>query len=105
MAETTEVADKLAEPPRAARNGLGGYWDALKAAVADLQIDDEEVRLLGQIVEDYGLRQDQVRMLHARAFASVITQCISDQCLDDKESRKLNRLHRCLSKLGWAPGE
>jgi DNA polymerase-3 subunit epsilon len=94
-----------APAPTKARNGLAAYWDGLKAAVADLQIDDEELRHLSGIVQEYELRQDQVRMLHARAFASVIAQFISDQCLDDKESRKLKRLHQCLSKLGWAPGE
>jgi DNA polymerase III subunit epsilon len=103
--ETTVIARATAGTPRTPRNGLGTYWDALKAAVADLQIEDKEVDHLGHIIEEYGLRPEQVRMLHARAFSSVITQFISDQCLDDRENRKLRRLHQCLSKLGWAPGE
>ena len=87
------------------RNGIALYWDALKSAVADLQIDDEEIEELRRIVEGYNLQPEQVRMLHGRAFASVISQFISDQWLDDSEVRKLRRLHQCLSKLGWAPGE
>jgi DNA polymerase III subunit epsilon len=86
-------------------NGLAVYWDSLKAAVSDLQIEEAEVEHLRRIVQEYGLRQEQVRMIHARAFSCVIGQFISDQCLDDKESLKLKRLHQCLSKLGWAPGE
>jgi DNA polymerase-3 subunit epsilon len=106
-AETDVVAATRAQaqPPATTRNGVAAYWDSLKAAVADLQIDDEEVEQLRRIIEEHGLQEEQVRMLHARAFASVITQFISDQCLDDSESRKLKRLHQCLSKLGWAPGE
>lgn len=98
-AATPSVANR---PPR---NGLAVYWDALKMAVADLHIDKEEIENLQRIVAEYGLRQEQTRMLHARAFASVINQFISDQSLDDRESRKLKLLHRCLSDLGWAPGE
>jgi DNA polymerase III epsilon subunit-like protein len=103
--ETVCAPIALSQVSRRPCNGLAAYWDALKAAVTDLQIDDEEIDRLTRIVNEFGLSRDQVRMLHARAFASVITQFISDQCLDDRESRKLHRLHQCLSKLGWAPGE
>lgn len=92
-AETGAVAAVLTETRKTTRNGVAVYWDALKAAVADLQIDDEEFKHLHRIVAEYELRQEQVRMLHARAFASVITQFISDQCLDDGESQQLKRLH------------
>lgn len=85
--------------------GLGVYWNALKAAVADLQITDQEVEHLRQTSQDLRLQPEQVRVLHARAFASVISQFIDDQWLDDRERRKLKRLHQCLSLLGWAPGE
>jgi DNA polymerase III subunit epsilon len=99
------VASAPTEAQGTASNGLAVYWDGLKAAVADLQIDDDEAEHLRRVVEKYQLRQEQVRMLHARAFASVISQFINDQFLDNRESRKLKRLHQCLSKLGWAPGE
>jgi hypothetical protein len=81
------------------------YWDALTAALADLEITDEEVEHLAQIERDYGIEPQQVRVLHARAFASVISQFINDRWLDDQERRKLQVLHTCLSRLGWAPGE
>jgi DNA polymerase-3 subunit epsilon len=93
------------EPGRAAQKPLGVYWDALKAAVADLVITDEEIEQLKRTKRELGLQEEQVRVLHARAFASVISQFIDDQWLDDQERRKLKRLHQCLSLLGWAPGE
>ena len=34
-----------------------------------------------------------------------MSQFASDQWLDDSEARKLRKLHNCLAKLGWAPGE
>lgn len=44
-------------------------------------------------------------MLHARAFATAISQFIDDDWLDDCESSKLRRLYACLQRLGWAPGD
>jgi DNA polymerase III subunit epsilon len=85
--------------------GLVHYWDALKAAVTDLIITDEEVQQLKNIELSYGLTGDHIRFLHARIFSAVINQFIDDQELDDRERRKLKRLHQCLSILGWAPGE
>ncbi len=87
------------------RNGLRDYWDALKAAVADLQISEDELRTIAEVRERHQLKPEQIRVLHARAFASVINQFVSDQWLDDRERVKLQRFHRCLSALGWAPGE
>lgn len=101
-AEAVATVSSVVQPPC---NALAVYWDALKAAVADLKIDRGEIENMQRIVAEYGLRQDQTRMLHARAFASVINQFISDQCLDERECEKLKLLHRCLSELGWAPGE
>lgn len=84
------------------RVAFARYWDALKTVLADLEVTDEELAYVQQ--ERGELSIDQVRVLHARAFAGVMSQFASDQCLDEKEVRKLRRLHACLSKLGWAPG-
>lgn len=86
-------------------NPLASYWDALRIALADLEITSEELDYLTKQRNQLGLRKEEVRVLHARAFVSVIAQFISDKWLDDEEAEKLQRLHRCLSKLGWAPGE
>jgi len=85
--------------------GLRAYWDALKTAVADLHITSEEVAEIARIREQFELSTERVRALHARAYASVIAQFVDDRFLDDFEARKLQKFHRCLSELGWAPGE
>jgi len=102
---TGAVPDILPQAEVKVRAGIPLYWDALKSAVADLEIDDAEIENLRRIAIAHGLRREQIRMLHGRTFASVITEFISDQWLDDSECRKLKRLHACLSRLGWAPGE
>lgn len=87
------------------RLALADYWDTLKTVIADLDVSDEEVAAVAQEQKTLGLLPEQVRSVHARIFASVINQFAGDQRLDDNEARKLTKLHRCLSKLGWAPGE
>ncbi len=81
------------------------YWDTLKTVVADLEITDEELRHMVAQRKRLGLAKEQIRVLHARAFASAITQFCDDEWLDNKELVKLRRLHQCLSTLGWAPGQ
>jgi hypothetical protein len=52
-----------------------------------------------------GLKEEQIRVLHARIFEYAIAQFVDDEWLDDEEVQKLHRLHNCLAKLGWAPGQ
>lgn len=81
------------------------YWDLLKSVLVDLEVSDAEVAAIRAEQEAGGVTADEVRMLHARAFASVITQFAADKRIDDAEQRRLRRLHECLAKLGWAPGQ
>ncbi len=87
------------------RQRLSAYWDALRTVVADLEITDEELEYIVNERRRLGLQEEQIRVLHARAFSSAITQFIDDQWLDDDEAKKLQRLHNCLAQLGWAPGQ
>ncbi len=87
------------------RIGLREYWEGMKIAVADLEISQTELSSLRSIREKYHLKPERIRMIHARAFAGVIAQFVSDQWVDERERMKLQRFHRCLSELGWAPGE
>ncbi len=88
-----------------ARKGLLTYWEALKAAVADLSISDEEVTELLAIREQYLIPAERVRALHARLFGTIVVRFSSDTNVDEKEIKQLRRLRACLSKLGWAPGD
>jgi DNA polymerase-3 subunit epsilon len=87
------------------RQAVAAYWDALKTVLADLEVTDQELEYVLDERERGNLTEAQIRALHARAFASVITQFVGDRELDEGESRKLQRLHKCLAKLGWAPGQ
>lgn len=89
----------------ARENVMHLYWDELKTVIADLEVTDDEITHLLQTKRELGLRDEQTRVLHARAFASVISQFTADQWLDDRECRKLRLLRSCLSKAGWAPGD
>lgn len=87
------------------RQAIGSYWDALKTVLADLEITDEELSHVLAERERTGLKPEQIRVLHAKAFASATSQFAADQWLDDREVRKLRLLHACLAQLGWAPGQ
>ena len=95
----------LAQPVDDTRHRVQQYWDALRTVLADLDITDEEVEYIVQERRRLNLPEERIRVLHARAFSSVITRFVGDQWLDDREALKLRILHRCLSRLGWAPGE
>jgi DNA polymerase-3 subunit epsilon len=108
LTKSGRFRSRLPASPSAAepqRSGLGAYWDALRTSLADLEISDEEVERLAAERAQFQLPDEQVKMLHARAFASVISQFVGDQWLDDREVRKLQRLYACLNRLGWAPGQ
>jgi DNA polymerase III epsilon subunit-like protein len=79
------------------------YWEALKTVLSDLEVAKEEINYLTRKKQELGLAPEEVRSLHARAFADLISQSIEDRVLDDNESKKLHQLYQCLSKLGWAP--
>jgi DNA polymerase-3 subunit epsilon len=91
--------------PRPAVNPLAIYWDALRVVLSDLIVTDAEIADLQRKRRELGVQDDQVRALHARAFAQILTQFADDRRLDERECLLMHKLHRCLSELGWAPGE
>lgn len=100
------LVEQLAERAQAdaQRRAMQTYWDALKAAVADLAITDDELAELLAIRKQFGITPEQVRALHARIFAAVTARFAEDNDVDAVEVVKLQRLYKCLSTLGWAPG-
>lgn len=95
-------SDTIAPSVQTARHE---YWDTLKAVLSDLTVTRGEQALLDSKRSELGLAVEQVRSLHARIFAAAIISAIEDRWLDDREASALNRLHLCLHKLGWAPGD
>jgi DNA polymerase-3 subunit epsilon len=86
------------------RIALCEYWDELSTVLADLEITEEELEHMSDLKTRLNLKEEQIRVLHARAFSSAIAQFTDDQWLDERESKKLKRLHECLARLGWSPG-
>jgi DNA polymerase-3 subunit epsilon len=99
------AAESATKPAQTAAVGLRRYWEGLKAALADLRITQDELDDLLAKKHEYGLDAEQIRALHARAFASVITQFTDDHRIDERECNLIRRVQRCLSQLGWAPGD
>ncbi|MHC5038983.1 MAG: 3'-5' exonuclease [Planctomycetota bacterium] len=93
------------EEPEAWKRDLMTYWDALKAVLADLIIDHDELEYLNKLKDELRIPGERIRVLHARAFVSIIQQFIDDEWLDEGERDRLKKLYQCLSTLGWAPGE
>jgi DNA polymerase III epsilon subunit-like protein len=89
----------------ATQEAIYSYWELLKTVLADLVIEDSELMQVELERQRTGISFEHVRALHAKAFASIISQCIDDQFLDDKEARILTKAWHCLHTLGWAPGE
>lgn len=101
----TPTAAPTTTAPAPQHSRLHSYWEALKAVLCDLEVTEDEAAYLQRKKQELGLAIEEVRGLHARAFNNAIAQCIEDRWLDDSERQALRRLHQCLSKLGWAPGE
>ncbi len=104
-----EVSEPKRKPttavPEARKNPVAAYWNGLKTVLSDLSVTDEEISELQEIKQQYGLTDEQVQAIHAKAFINVLSQFVGDSHLDAKERKTVGRLHRCLSLLGWAPGE
>jgi hypothetical protein len=56
-----------------ARNPTAAYWDLLKSVLVDLEVTEAELLAIKAEQEAGGLTPEEMRMLHARAFASVIS--------------------------------
>jgi len=77
----------------------------LRVAVADLDIDVAEFEHIERLRRELELPVEEVPVMHAKIFTSVIEQFTADEWLDDNECAVLSKLYRCLEKLGWAPDQ
>jgi DNA polymerase-3 subunit epsilon len=102
IAQSETAGEKAAAPQFDARHS---YWEALKVVLSDLAVSHEEMEYLEKWRKELNLSKEEIRALHAKIFADLITKSIEDKILDDDECRTLHSLYKCLEKLGWAPGE
>ncbi len=87
------------------RHAIAEYWDAVSEMITDLEITERKIEELRAAQDRLGLTVEHVRWVHAKAFASVISQLGEDRSVDDRTTRRLEKLYDSMSKLGWAPGE
>lgn len=80
------------------------YWDAVTAAVVDLELSDAEIRELADKRERFSLTNEELRAVHGRVFAAMLSEALADSLITDVEWDRLRHLHGCLHQLGWAPG-
>ena len=83
---------------------LHEYMDAVNAAVADLEITQDEVAYLQTKRAQLKLAVEELRAVHGRVFAAVLGEALADSWISNEEWLRVRALHDCLRQLGWAPG-
>lgn len=102
---------KLARPPatpdpRVGRHELlREYWDCLTAALSDFAVTDDEVQLLRERQRKLAITEDELRWMHARAFAGLLALVCQDQAVTVNEVWALRNVTNALRAIGWAPGD
>lgn len=81
------------------------YARSLVEALVDFELTSDERESLIALRQRQGLADEQIRAIHASVFGWALGTFASDAWVDDAERYDLQRVHRCLSVLGWAPGE
>lgn len=91
--------------PRVQVDRVGEYWDALMAALSDLEISISEIRYLEKKRRELSLSGAEVRSLHARAFTGILADVTEDQAVDAGEVGRIAAMADALRTLGWCPGD
>lgn len=84
---------------------LSAYWDALTAALSDLDITPYEVFYLKAKQTALGVRPNELRWLHARVFSGILADMCLDKSITDREAISLSGVAGALRELGWSPGD
>jgi hypothetical protein len=84
---------------------LVAYWDALTVALADLDITPYEVFYLKAKQHALGVRPEELRWMHARAFSGILADMCQDKAITDNEATALSGVALAFRELGWAPGD
>jgi len=80
------------------------YLDAVIVSVADLELTAEEIDGLARKRAQLNLTPDELRAVHGRVFAAMLSEALADSSITETEWQRLGQLHECLRELGWAPG-
>ncbi|MEZ4584801.1 MAG: exonuclease domain-containing protein [Gemmatimonadales bacterium] len=86
-------------------DGTGEYWDAVVAALSDLELTPAELGSLERKRSTLGLGAERVRWVHAQVFSGLLAEVCIDRAIDDREADALWRVAAALRRLGWAPGD
>lgn len=109
MKSRAGVAPKPSTPTTIERSDrqlvLAAYWDALTVALADLDMTPHEVFYLKAKQSALGVRPEELRWMHARAFSGILADMCQDKAITDEEASALSGVALALRELGWAPGD
>lgn len=100
-----KVAPELPARPADRQALTAEYWDALTAALADLEVTPDEIQYLLAKRASLKLTADELRWLHARAFAGILADVCQDRAVTSDEAVVLHRVSTAFRQLGWAPGD
>ncbi|MFO0748463.1 MAG: 3'-5' exonuclease [Myxococcota bacterium] len=91
-------------PPPEKSSRAREYLNTVLQVVADLEIADAELGRVAARRAELQIGDDEMRAIHARVMAAMITRYSEDRRIDEVERLQLRRLYQCLDRLGWAPG-
>jgi DNA polymerase III epsilon subunit-like protein len=100
-----QVRSAVADPRVDRHQLLGEYWDSLTAALSDFAVTDEEVETLRAKQQTLAITEDELRWMHARAFAGLLATVCQDKAVTVDEVWALRNVTNGLRAVGWAPGD
>jgi len=91
--------------PDPIRDSAAEYWAALQRISETVNLSSDELSRIRSDRARGGLKADQIRAMHARFFAELISALVENGRLDKDGAEMLRRTRERLSVLGWAPGD
>ncbi|MDR1484859.1 MAG: 3'-5' exonuclease [Planctomycetaceae bacterium] len=106
LSNATEIQNKIKNETEniKIKKNLVSYLETIQIIVSDYIADDQELELVKAEQKRLNLSKEQIRAVHAKVFSSIMANFIDDEFLDDEETKKLQKIWKCLHSLGWAPG-
>lgn len=98
------MPDDIASQQQVASQPVPDYATQLMQTLVS-GITPEAVRRLRGLRDFLGLKEEQVRAIHAHVFMVALTAIANDGWVDDQERERLHGVFSFLHRLGWAPGE